>query len=613
MSVNSSYWIDLENFDPNNPNCLAKIKLGISKFVNILCEKGIPVEFRDKDSESYTDGEVVVIGSDITPENIDSVVGLALHEASHILLTDFSFWKRLQVDLPHKPSYKSHNIQSQYHIDLVMNLVNLIEDRRIDNFVYTNAPGYRGYYDSLYERYFYNKKVDKLLQSEKGTDPNNIDDYMFRIINIFNSNADLTALPALKEIYDIIDINNIDRLESVEDSTEVALKIYDLIKHCNIEPKQDPQDGGENSEGKNGGNQETDKDIKRIVEKQKEFLNGDVKKSKLSKKMANQVKEEVKKEIESQNLIDAGEEIVVTTDWEKYFYSKRREIAYQKGIGPNPQVIGFNLGKKLLNQLSFTRDVKSDRLRNLEKGKFDNKSAYKLDFDKNIFYRVDINNPRKTLLYITLDLSGSMRGTKLQQTLITMYSLAYVSCFLDNFDVVVTFRGSEEIISQDYITGKKAKNIKAILAYAFDSRKDSLSKLKLIKGVAEFGGTPEGICYEPLLKDMVKSMNPHTDVYMLNISDGMPSWSGYKGMGGIDFTHYMVNKIKRSGVKVLSYYVEGEEFEGYTPSAFWNGAWHSTQDIFKFMYGKNACYIDINNISQVSKTINKLLINKVEK
>lgn len=610
MNVNSSYWIDLDNFDPKDPHCLAKVKLGISKFVNILCEKSIPVEFKDKDSTSYTDGEVVVIGSDITSENLDSVVGLALHEASHILLTDFSFWKMLQVDLPRKP----YSITSQYHIDLIMNLVNFIEDRRIDNFVYKNAPGYRGYYDSLYERYFYNKKIDKLLQSDKGTDPNNIDDYMFRIINIFNSNSDLTTLPALKEIYDIIDIDNIGRLKSVEDSTEVALKIYDLIKHCPIESEQETKNDGSDSGEKNGKGQETDKDIKRIVESQKDFLNGDIKKTKLSQKLSKEVKNEVKKEIEAQDIIDAGEEIIVTTNWKKYFYSKREEIASQNGKKVNPQTVGFNLGKKLLNQLSFTRDVRSDRLRNLEKGKFDSKSAYKLDFDKNIFYRVDTNNPRKTLLYITLDLSGSMRGIKLQQTLITMYSLAYISCFLDNFDVVVTFRGSEELIKRDHsVRSRDKKELKALLAYAFDSRKDSFNKLKLIKGVAEYGGTPEGICYEPLLKDMVKNTDPNTDVYMLNISDGMPSWSDYKGMDGIDYTRYMSNKIKRSGIKVLSYYVEGEQFENFKPSTFWKGAWHSTQDTFKFMYGKGACYIDINNISQVSKTINNLLIDKAKK
>ena len=62
----------------------------------------------------------------------------------------------------------------------VRDLLNIIEDRRIDNWVYKNAPGYRGYYQALYDKYFNSKIIDKALKTDEYTDPN-WESFMFRI------------------------------------------------------------------------------------------------------------------------------------------------------------------------------------------------------------------------------------------------------------------------------------------------------------------------------------------------------------------------------------------------------------------------------------------------
>ena len=66
---------------------LAATKRAISNFVNIVTGQNIPVTFKGKDS--YTDGKKVVIGSNLKDGNFDVAVGLALHEGSHIKLTNF--------------------------------------------------------------------------------------------------------------------------------------------------------------------------------------------------------------------------------------------------------------------------------------------------------------------------------------------------------------------------------------------------------------------------------------------------------------------------------------------------------------------------------------------
>ena len=73
---------------------LASYQRAISNFVNIVTSKNIPVRF-SKRGDSYTDGEVVTISSKLDDKLFDSSVGLALHEGSHILLSDFAFLKTL--------------------------------------------------------------------------------------------------------------------------------------------------------------------------------------------------------------------------------------------------------------------------------------------------------------------------------------------------------------------------------------------------------------------------------------------------------------------------------------------------------------------------------------
>ena len=68
---------------------LAASKRAISNFVNIVTNDQIPVHFNTR-GDSYTDGKTVVIGSDVVePKDFDIAVGLALHEGSHIKLSDF--------------------------------------------------------------------------------------------------------------------------------------------------------------------------------------------------------------------------------------------------------------------------------------------------------------------------------------------------------------------------------------------------------------------------------------------------------------------------------------------------------------------------------------------
>ena len=105
---NSNFWLDSYDYNydvltgetvkPGKDYVkMAATLRAISNFVSIVTGKSIPVQYNTKD-DSYTDGKQVVISSNIKDKDFDPTVGLALHEGSHCLLTDFDVLKNLIHD-----------------------------------------------------------------------------------------------------------------------------------------------------------------------------------------------------------------------------------------------------------------------------------------------------------------------------------------------------------------------------------------------------------------------------------------------------------------------------------------------------------------------------------
>tara|TARA_R110001592_G_scaffold18676_4_gene77213 strand:+ start:813 stop:2567 length:1755 start_codon:yes stop_codon:yes gene_type:complete len=582
MKKGAAYWMDLKHFDDEDPLFLAQIQKGITNFVNILCGKTIPVEYA-LTGDSMTDGKTVYISANIKEDSIDQIVGLALHEASHVLLTDFGFLNQERGKL----------LEVKYHIPYedipnVFTLINFIEDKRIDNFVYSTAPGYQFYYEELYRTSFYNEIVDKNLLSDNFIKPT-WDAYFFRIINLFNRNSDCNKLPGLKEVRDLITFKRINTLKSTRDSVELAIEIYNIIKVFIGEEENE-------IEKYEYSNQENK--IKEQVEHQKAFINSIYRKKRVSTKLKKQVnklinnKTKVKDfEINNNSTIP----LIITEKWEDYFKSplSRHDKTVAKGLSN---------GKKLLSKLKVRNSTKKDIFSNQKKGKLDHSKVYKASFDDNLFYKIEKEDFKNTFMHISLDLSGSMRGEKLTQTIQTAVSIAYAACNLKNFDVEITLRGTSNVFDVRNL-GRNNHEEYPLLAYFFDSRKDSVKKLNQLKYLTIRGMTPEGICLEEIGKRL-PLVNHYNEVYLLNISDGLPNIhnNSYNLTTAVNHTKKVVRGIRANKVGILSYYIHDT----------WDKS-QKSKEAFTKMYGKDAKFIDVNNTSMIAKTINNLLLNNTLK
>ena len=135
-SVDELLGLETDKKKGKDPVQLASHKRAISNFCNILTGQSIPVRFQG--SDSYTDGKTITISSNINEKNFDPTVGLALHEASHILKSDFEFLKNLEHNIPAEIFVlaEGKGVSKYEALGQVKNLLNYVEDRRIDYFVF---------------------------------------------------------------------------------------------------------------------------------------------------------------------------------------------------------------------------------------------------------------------------------------------------------------------------------------------------------------------------------------------------------------------------------------------------------------------------------------------
>jgi len=662
---------------------LAQYRRAISNFVNIVTGRSdIPVKFQSRDS-SYTDGKTVMIGSKIDEKNFDPVVGLALHEGSHIKLSNFDFLKQLETSIPEEVYLDGEKVGfGRYDVrDHVKNLLNYVEDRRIDWYVYSSSPGYKGYYQSMYNKYFHSSIIDKGIKSNEYTDLD-WDSYIFRILNLTNKNRRLDVLPGLDKIYSIIfSGGNVKKLTSTEDAFNVALDVYRIILE-NVVPL--PQVGDENKmmnndldaelqqalndldtenyhRERNGldplspeeagiqmpsqgdyqpeefdpsGNppdsdvelsEKQQKQLQNALNKQRDFNNGENKKvGTLTKKDSAMVqtmedagvdKVTAGSDIETRGSYDynLGEYTMMKNGCEVIYVKKLTQSMIDNSLFPyllrsggyyfedSPEWLrdGLSLGTKLGRKLQVrgeSRDLKWNRL---DAGRIDKRLIAELGFgNSRVFSQTFTESYSDAFLHISVDASGSMSGEKWKNTMTSVVAICKAVDMISNVDVQVSFRSTHAGSGRrGYSSGDNP-----LVLVGYDSRVDKFQKVKkMFPHIYPGGTTPEGLCFEALLKDIVPSTN-NRDSYFLNLSDGMPMFSNqnfnYYNDVALDHTKNQVNEFRKMGIKVLSYFV-GDSYgsDGYMKD-------------FKRMYGSDAEFINLKNVTQISKTMNKKFLEK---
>ena len=695
-NTNSNFWFDdsprTSIFDEDNVEVkrgvnhvqLASYRRAIANFVTIVTgDSSIPVKFQSND-QSFTDGKVVTIGSKIDDKSFDHTVGVALHEGSHIKLSDFDFLRNLEFEisrelysLGEEKGFSLYDVKSH-----VKNMLNYVEDRRIDWYVFSTSPGYKGYYNSMYDKYFHSKVIDKALLTDEYTSLD-WDSYIFRILNLTNKNSRLDVLPELSLIYDMIFKHNggVKKMTSTREAFNVAKSIVgtiysilpdgieetdeygDKIKKPASEGGEKSSESGDGSGGdgepktlsdeefeglkkamssgdvsrghSNGSDiQLTDaqkKSLERAFQKQKDFVDGNVKKTgKLTKKDSNIIKSMEEAGVDMKKVGDGlmderydynlGDYVKIPSKGlDCIFVKKITDSMIEENVFPclfnwnfrstdinslDPRTSelltrGTTLGKKLGRKLQIRGESRDTKWSRLDSGKIDKRLISELGFgNERVFNTTFVEKFSDAFLHISIDASGSMNGEKWENTIVSTIAICKAASMIDNVDVVVSFRTTHESGGRS----SRTSNYLPLVAIGYDSRVDKFSKvLRHFPWIAPGGTTPEGLCFEAILNEIVPTVRDR-DSYFLNFSDGMPMFSGdslyYYDKTAETHTKKMVDEIRKKGVKVLSYFI-GDEYGR-----------DRNMEAFKTMYGKDASFINVTSVMEVSKSMNKMFLEK---
>jgi hypothetical protein len=602
---------------------LSNYRRAIANFVKIVTKQDIPVTWAG--STSFTDGKMICLSTDIKDNNFDVTVGLALHEGSHIILSDFDllskvqegkcelvndFWVTKQTAL-----YPSNVLASAYK-DLIKSILNWIEDRRIDHYIFSTSPGYKAYYHKMYDYYWQDKAVTDGLIAKAFVDPTQEDCWMFQIINMLNPNFDPKAMPGLEQVVSLIDVKNINRLQTTKQALEVTLSVVSIIVdhlQTNFDSGSDKinTSGGENdgaggdSEPQGDGDNKSDtpeelkKAIQEALKKQKKFLDGKTNKKQASQRLTKQLSKIAEQDVEAQTV--AGEDGIGRTTCLMFdLTSNKLENAYDvvtqiKSLSKEKDTLPSSHPKykELRDQIDTLKEVLNnialpDGVSSSYRGYDDEyDKAFKLGLESGglLGKKLQLHNESRERVDNRLT-TGKIDAKRLahagygienvfRQIHIDKYKKANLHISLDMSGSM----GGRKWLSTITMTTAIAKAAaytqgidvqvsfrvtegspeRPTVYLVYDSTKNSLNHLRIAFGLTgPCSMTPEGLCFEGMLKKgWFKASSNEMDSYFLNISDGAPGMSGYGGSAALCHTARIVNRMKAElSIQVLSFFIE---------------------------------------------------------
>jgi len=719
----SDFWLNKESLyeyvpdgDIGNDFSIDLIQLAayrriVSNFVNILTGMDIPVQFSSAENQqlSFTDGDTVYLSATIrNKKDFDWTIGIALHEASHILLTDFDVFRStfskipIPVPLTLKKKSKDKHVTEEQLAYVCKWAWNYVEDRYIDSYVFNEAPGYRGYYKAMYERFWNSDVNSKALQSDAFRIPNLLS-YEFRIINMTNEETDLDALPGLRQIAELIDIEHIFRLDTTAKRMDLSYKVVEIMMD-NLAPQEKDDQALSNStlqavhdklkekaggmpnpnfnqpikskkkeegkaegeekdeEGEGGGNGQepcapddagdisefSDQELKELNKhftQQRNILDHKYEQIKTG---VTREQQSILEAIENANIVvvptgyglsgdytQASVDSIVVKKLSRQLIDAGRSVfplaAKDRSVPGSSKPLkqyedavakGFVLGKALGKKLQIRGE--ENRIKYIRKtsGKIERRLLADIGCGmEGIFNKVRIEKYNKLRLHISVDASGSMEyDTKWCPTMTCVVAICVAASMVENLAVSVSFRST--------VNNKRKGGELPYVVLAYDSLVDKISKVRnLFPYLRANGATPEGLAFESIAEEFI--IGKHTNEqehYFLNISDGEPAYVltqnsnryginvEYSGETGALHTKRQVDKIRAQGVKVLSYFISSNDYPSFGINFNQVGMAKNRQltlkDLFDKMYGRDAQFIDVQNVTEIARTINKLFLSK---
>ena len=537
-----------------------------------------------KSSGSYTNGKQIVISSnieDITPKKkLDVMIGLALHEISHCLYTEFS-------------ALKNKN-------DIQKALINIIEDELIETQLGMTYPGYANFFKAV-KYHMFDKLGHENLLKKANSELEQIMTLFLYIVRYpkYVCEVDKKIMKTYEELFTKIK-NILDSHGCLSEnivgkvtgnSVGAASDIYELLKKY-IDENQDNQSGengeGESSEGDESSEGEGSEGGESSEDESSE-------KSSKSKSFSDQEREFSSSEINEaikkiQESCDAGTNPPIDNNIRTEVEAMlRTEQSTKKGARlwrNNGRASSLNKKQIDAEASKFSKIIRNISVNNvatkavttvnrfLRNGNLDSRllasaiQGVPTVYQQRICKNVKKNEP-KFAIVLTLDESGSIN--ELQRRIFVTYCTAFMKAFEKDANIEVYVYGHADYLRCYYSKKKKDLDL-------------------LYSNYSECGQC-ESVSYREIINDVKSQTN--LPIVMVNFTD-----SGYcdSSLNISQLVNEFKNKVSFNTLIFSdNYYVE------------------KIKKINNDIYGEGHYLINTTNLKQRTSNINKEFLMDVVK
>ena len=521
-----------------------------------------------KSSGSYTNGKQIVISSnieDITPKKkLDVMIGLALHEISHCLYTEFG-------------ALKNKN-------DIQKALINIIEDELIETQLGMTYPGYANFFKAV-KYHMFDKLGHENLLKKANSELEQIMTLFLYIVRYpkYVCEVDKKIMKTYEELFTKIK-NILDSHGCLSEnivgkvtgnSVGAASDIYELLKKY-IDENQDNQSGenGEGDESSEGESSEKSSKSKSFADQEREFSDSEI-------------NEAIKKIQES---CDAGTnppiDNNIRTEVEAMLRTEQSTKKSARLWRTNGRASSLNKKQIEAEASKFSKIIRNISVNNvatkavttvnrfLRNGNLDSRllasaiQGVPTVYQQRICKNVKKNEP-KFAIVLTLDESGSIN--ELQRRTFVTYCTAFMKAFEKDANIEVYVYGHADYLRCYYSKKKKDLDL-------------------LYSNYSECGQC-ESVSYREIINDVKSQTN--LPIVMVNFTD-----SGYcdSSLNISQLVNEFKNKVSFNTLIFSdNYYVE------------------KIKKINNDIYGEGHYLINTTNLKQRTSNINKEFLMDVVK
>ena len=561
----------------------AKMTLELQKLVKRFA-LATSIKASHKSSGSYTNGKQIVISSnieDITPKKkLDVMIGLALHEISHCLYTEFS-------------ALKNKN-------DIQKALINIIEDELIETQLGMTYPGYANFFKAV-KYHMFDKLGHENLLKKANSELEQIMTLFLYIVRYpkYVCEVDKKIMKTYEELFTKIK-NILDSHGCLSEnivgkvtgnSVGAALDIYELLKEY-IDENQE-NNSGENGEGDESSEAESSEGEGAEGDESSEGESSE--KSSKSKSFSDQEREFSSSEINEaikkiQESCDAGTnppiDNNIRTEVEAMLRTEQSTKKSARLWRTNGRASRLNKKQIEIDASKFSKIIRNISVNNvatkavtvvnrfLRNGNLDSRllasaiQCVPTVYQQRICKNVKKNEP-KFAIVLTLDESGSIN--ELQRRIFVTYCTAFMKAFEKDANIEVYVYGHADYLRCYYSKKKKDLDL-------------------LYSNYSECGQC-ESVSYREIINDVKSQTN--LPIVMVNFTD-----SGYcdSSLNISQLVNEFKNKVSFNTLVFSdNYYVE------------------KIKKINNDIYGEGHYLINTTNLKQRTSNINKEFLMDVVK